>query len=316
MMTGEGGHPGRRESVAERTTVLLAEDDVSSRRIMAHLLERSGYEVRVAQDGREALELIGPDVHVALIDWMMPGVDGVEVCRRLKEVTGGRAYAIMVTAKAEKSDIVHALDAGADDYMTKPVDHAELLARVRAAERVAVREHRLAQAWVQARSEADRDALTGLYTRRVFDEALAELTVKPRSAPVALLMIDLDHFKRINDTHGHRVGDEVLRAAAEAIRSEVRSGTDIAARYGGEEIAVIAPAAEIGGAEELAERIRARVEELRLVAGGTLVAVTVSVGVAALQPHESEHDPARTLVERADARLYEAKGAGRNQVAA
>jgi len=302
--------------VAESTTILLAEDDLSSRRIMTHLLERSGYQVRVAEDGRQALELIGPDVHVALIDWMMPGVNGVEVCRQLKQATGGRAYAIMVTAKAEKSDIVHALDAGADDYMTKPVDHAELLARVRAAERVAVRERRLAQAWVQARSEADSDALTGLYTRRVFDEALAELTAQPRSAPVALLMIDLDHFKRINDTHGHRVGDEVLRAVSDAIRSEVRSGTDIAARYGGEEIAVIAPATEVGGAEELADRIRAHVEELKFVAGGTLVSVTVSAGVAALQPHESEHDPARALVERADAHLYEAKSAGRNQVAA
>jgi len=302
--------------VTDRTTILLAEDDIASRHIMTHLLERNGYEVRVAEDGSQAVQLIGPDIQVALIDWMMPGVDGVEVCGRLKEATGGRAYAIMITAKSEKSDIVHALDAGADDYMTKPVDHAELLARIRAAERVSVRERRLAQACVQARSEADRDALTGLYTRRVFDEALAALTAEPRQAPVAMLMIDLDHFKRINDTHGHCVGDEVLRAVAEVIRAEVRSGTDIAARYGGEEIAVIAPATQTGGAEELAERIRAGVEELGIVAGGTLVTVTVSIGVAALQPYESEHDPGRALVERADARLYEAKDAGRNQVAA
>jgi len=302
--------------VGDGITILLAEDDPVSRRILTHLLERSGYEVRVAEDGSEALELIGPDVAVALIDWMMPGVDGVEVCRRLKAATEGRAYAIMVTAKSEKSDIVHALDEGADDYMPKPIDHAELLARVRAAERVAERERSLARAWVEARSEADRDGLTGLCTRRVFDEALEELTAPPREAPVALLMIDLDHFKRVNDTHGHRVGDEVLRQVAAAVRSEVRSGTDVAARYGGEEIAVIAPGSDLARAERLAERIRERISQLRLLVAGTVLSVTVSAGVAALEPREDGPAPHRQLVEDADGRLYEAKRAGRNRVAA
>jgi two-component system, cell cycle response regulator len=302
--------------VAERISVLLAEDDPVSRRILTHLLRRSGYDVLVAGDGREASELIGPEVQVALIDWMMPGVDGVEVCRRLKAATGGRAYAIMVTAKSEKSDVVHALDEGADDYITKPVDHDELLARVRAGERVATRERELARAWTEARSEADRDALTGLYTRRVFNTALAELTAVPRSGPVALLMIDLDHFKRVNDTHGHQVGDEVLREVAGAILSVVREGSDVAARYGGEEMAVIAAGLDLAVASELAERIRARVAQARVLAGGAVVSVTVSVGVAALGPTDHREDPARSLVEEADRRLYEAKGAGRNTVAA
>jgi two-component system cell cycle response regulator len=240
----------------------------------------------------------------------------VEVCRRLKDATDGRAYVIMVTAKSEKADIVHALDEGADDYMPKPVDHEELLARVRAAERVAERERELARAWVEARSEADRDALTGLYTRRVFDEALGEFAAAPRADPVALLMIDLDHFKRVNDTHGHQTGDEVLRQVAEAIMSQIRGGTDIAARYGGEEIAVIASDTDIVEAERLGERIRRQVSEVRVLADGAVVSVTVSVGVAALEPADDGEAGGRALVEEADARLYEAKRAGRNQVAA
>ncbi len=297
-------------------TILVAEDDPTSRQIMAHLLQRSGHTVLVAEDGSEAVEMIGPQIDIALIDWMMPGVDGVEVCERLKAATDGRAYVIMVTAKSEKSDIVHALDHGADDYMAKPVDHEELLARIRAGKRVAQRERRLARAFVQARSEADRDGLTGLYSRRVFDKALAELTQPPRQEPVALLMIDLDHFKRVNDTHGHRVGDEVLRQVAEQVDSQVRADSDIVARYGGEEIAVIAPDIGPAEAEDLAERIRAEVEQLRMVAGGTVISVTVSLGVAILEPSAEEDDPPRTLIEEADARLYEAKQSGRNCVAA
>ncbi|MBD3292181.1 MAG: diguanylate cyclase [Armatimonadia bacterium] len=302
--------------MVDRTTILLAEDDPVSRRILTHLLQRSGYSVLVAEDGSEALELIGAEVQVALIDWMMPGVDGVEVCRRLKAATDGRAYAIMVTAKSEKSDIVHALDEGADDYMTKPVDHDELLARVRAAERVAQRERALTRAWAEARSEADRDSLTGLCTRRVFDEALEDLTRRPRRSPAALLMIDLDHFKRINDTHGHRVGDVVLRQVAETIRGQVRAERDVVARYGGEEIAVIAPGTGPTGAAELAERIRAQVAELHLLCDGAVVSVTVSVGVAVLEAEARGPDAARRLVEAADAKLYEAKDAGRDRVAA
>ena len=302
--------------MTQRTTVLLAEDDPVSRRIMAHLLQRNDYDVLIAEDGGQALELIGPQVEVALIDWMMPGVDGVEVCRRLKAATGDTAYVIMVTSKAEKADIVHALDEGADDYMTKPVDHAELLARLRAAERVATRERELARAWSEARTEADRDALTGLYTRRVFDEALAELSAPPRGGPLALLMIDLDHFKRINDTHGHQVGDEVLREVAGAVDAAVRSGSDIAARYGGEEIAVLTPGLDLAGAVALAERVRDRVASVRVLAGGGLVSVTVSVGVAVLAADDDVRDVAARLVREADLRLYEAKRAGRDRVAA
>jgi two-component system cell cycle response regulator len=307
---------GRSEHVAPSTTILIAEDDPDFRRILTHLLRRSGYEVLVAEDGPQAIALISPQVQVGLIDWMMPGVDGVEVCRRLKEATEGRAQAIMVTAMAEKSDIVRALDEGADDYITKPVDHAELLARVRAAERASTRERDLAEAWGEARSQADRDTLTGLFTRRVFDEALADLTATARRAPVALLLLDIDHFKRVNDRYGHQAGDQVLREVAQAIGSQMRADRDIAARYGGEEFAVIAPETTLDGACTLAERIRTEIASMRLLVAGVALQVTVSVGVAVLDAGETEGNTAEALIQRADARLYAAKHAGRNRVAA
>jgi len=304
--------------VSDAPTVLIAEDDAAARTIMTRLLTRGGYRVLVAEDGARALELAGPQVDIALIDWMMPGADGVEVCRRLKAATGGRAYVIMVTARGQKADVVHALESGADDYMTKPTDHGELLARVRAGERIAGRERALAHACHEARSEADRDALTGLYSRRCFDRALlAQVQAIGPGAPLALLLFDLDHFKQINDQHGHCAGDEVLRRVAGAIMAQVRAGVDIAARYGGEELAVIAPGTSVPAARRMAERIRRRVAELRVPSGERLLSVTVSAGVAGRR--DAPEDPqaaARALVSEADARLYQAKRTGRDRVAA
>lgn len=300
------------------TRVLIAEDDLASRLTMARLLERNGYAVVIAEDGIQAMAHAASAPDVALIDWMMPGMDGIEVCRRIKQASKGRAYVIMVTARTEKADIVHALETGADDYVTKPVDHDELLARVRAGERIAMRERELAKAADEARSQAERDALTGLFSRRHFDRALDRLVREATAErPLALLMIDLDHFKRINDSCGHQAGDEVLRQVAATVASTTRLRDDIAARYGGEELAVLSPSTCYAAACEMAERIRRRVAELRVPVAGRLLSVTVSIGVAITD--DAGPDPAeqaRRLIEAADARLYRAKHAGRNQVAA
>jgi len=306
--------------MTEQTTVMIVEDDPVSREVVAHLLRRREYQVVETADGREALELLSPEVKIVVAEWMMPNLDGLELCRRLKSPDlAGYRYVIMVTSKAEKEDIVEALEAGADDYIIKPVDHDELLARIRAGERIVQLERALADAWEKAQGEAERDSLTGLYNRRHFDERLAgELRRAERErSRVALLMLDLDHFKHINDTYGHAVGDEVLRHVAQIIAHEVRVGTDVPARYGGEEFAVIAPGTNLLGAESLAERIRTRVAELRVPAGDQLVSVTLSVGVAVFDPRATTRDePVRALVEAADQRLYQAKHAGRNRVAA
>ncbi len=321
--------------MTEQTTVMIVEDDPVSREVVAHLLRRREYQVIEAADGREALELLSPEVKIVVADWMMPNLDGLELCRRLKSPDlAGYRYVIMVTSKAEKEDIVEALEAGADDYVIKPVDHDELLARIRAGERIVQLERSLADAWEKAQGEAERDGLTGLYNRRHFDERLAgELRRAERErSRVALLMLDLDHFKHINDTYGHAAGDEVLRHVAKIIAHEVRVGTDVPARYGGEEFAVIAPEkgpiggeefaviapdTNLFGAESLAERIRTRIAGLRVPVGDQLVSVTVSVGVAVFDPRATTRDePTRALVEAADQRLYQAKQGGRNRVAA
>lgn len=304
--------------MSDAPTVLIAEDDAAARAITTRLLTRSGYRVLVAEDGARALALADRAVDIALIDWMMPGADGIEVCRRLKAATGGRAYVIMVTARGQKADVVHALESGADDYMIKPTDHGELLARIRAGERIAERERALAHACREARDEADRDGLTGLYSRRCFDRALlAQVQAIGPGAPLALLLLDLDHFKQINDRHGHAAGDEVLRRVAGAIAGQVRAGVDVAARYGGEELAVIAPRTSLAAACRMAERMRRSVAELRVPSGECLLSVTVSAGVASQRDApENAETAARALVGAADLRLYQAKRAGRNRVAA
>lgn len=306
--------------VSRPATVLVAEDDARSRQTMVRLLERSGFGVVVAEDGAEALRLLSPEVQVALLDWMMPEVDGLSLCRLIKSSPEtASVYVIMVTSRTEKSDLVAALDAGADDYMTKPVDHTELLARVRAGERIAQRERLLSTACEQERGRADRDALTGLYNRSYFDAALAREVAAAiaRGGPLALLMLDLDKFKLVNDRYGHQVGDEVLRAVGRVLREQVRRGADIAARFGGEELAVIAPGTNLLCAMRLGERIRRQVALLRIPVGDTLISVTVSVGLAALNDRAARsEDPVSTLIEEADMRLYQAKHAGRNCVAA
>jgi len=306
--------------VNSETTVMVVEDDPISRDIVTHLLTRRGYRVVAVDEAAQALELISPEIGVVVLDWMMPELDGLEICRRLKsDGLPGYHYVIMMTAKTEKDDIVQALEAGADDYMKKPVDHDELLARIKAGERIVRMERSLSDAYEVARDEAHRDQLTGLFNRRYFDEALAETVRRARRqcTSVALLMMDLDRFKEINDRHGHTVGDEVLRQVAKVVAQEARAGKDMPARYGGDEVAVIAPDTNMLGAESLAERIRTRVAELRVPAGDALVPVTFSVGVAVFDGRApGPEGAARTLLEAADQRLYQAKHAGRNRVAA
>lgn len=304
--------------MARRTTVLILEGDPVAREIMADLLRRDGYRVLVTGNRPQALGAIHPGVDVALIDWMLFGAAGEDVCRRVKEVTEGVAYAIMITARAAQSEIVRAFDSGADDYLTKPINHHELMARVRAGERTARRGRELAAACEEAQSAAERDGLTGLMNRRSFDRELRQrLRELPAGESLALLMIDLDRFKRINDSFGHQAGDEVLRRVATIISGQAREGIDVVARYGGEELAVIAPGASFDYALEVAHRIRRRIEQARTVVEDELISVTASIGVALLEgPIEDVEEAARSLIEQADTRLYRAKRAGRNRVAA
>ncbi|MHC4938360.1 MAG: diguanylate cyclase [Planctomycetota bacterium] len=239
--------------------VLVAEDDRFYRRILEKRLQTAGHEVIVTADGAEAWQIIAEQPPaLLLIDWMMPKMDGYELCRQVKDVTHLQSvYCVLLTAKDRVEDKVTALDGGADDYLVKPCEEKELLARVRTGLRVSRLYHRLEEA-------SRRDGLTGLYNRRSFDERLFEEIARSQryNTPLSLIMIDMDHFKAVNDNFGHVVGDEVLVEVAKRIDVRVRAG-EVAVRFGGDEFAIILPNTSVEGAEVLArdvEQLIARVD--------------------------------------------------------
>jgi two-component system cell cycle response regulator len=296
--------------------ILLAEDSGMIRLLLHRVLTNEGYEVVFAENGEEALRVLqSPEPPpIALLDWMMPGIDGLEVCRRVRaEGREPYVYIILLTGKDLREDLVRGLAAGADDYLTKPFDNAELQARIRAGRRIVDQQGELIAAREALREQATTDALTAIANRRTLLEALTrELERSSRlEVPCALLFVDLDHFKRVNDVHGHGGGDVVLREAAAAMRDILRP-YDVIGRYGGEEFAIVLPGCDATGAAIAAERVREAVASMRVVLGGKKVPVTCSVGVAvATTGAEPDRD---ALLAAADRAMYQAKGAGRNRV--
>jgi diguanylate cyclase (GGDEF)-like protein len=296
--------------------VLIADDEPVSRRLLASSLERWGYEVVVAADGLEALELLQlPDApNLVVLDWLMPGMDGVELCREIRrQKEEPYTYIILLTAKRTQADIVEGLENGADDYLTKPFHAQELKVRLQTGKRILCLMEQLLQARAALRELAMHDGLTDLWNRAAILESLdAELDrARRQGASLGLVMFDLDHFKAINDTYGHLAGDEVLRAAAKAIRDTLRP-YDSVGRYGGEEFLLILPGCDERNAVCHAERLRLVLSELHVPATRDEIRVTASFGVAVAGPG-AEAD-ASGLIQAADSALYRAKRAGRNRV--
>ena len=292
--------------------VLIAEDDAVSRRILEVFLDKLGYEVVVARDGTEALEMLqNPGApRVAILDWMMPGTDGLEVCRQLRQ-RGPESYVyiLLVTAKAQEQDIVEGLESGADDYLTKPYNIHGLKARLRAGFRIVELQAQLIEARDNFQFQATHDSLTGLWNRQGILERLdTELARAGRDkTSVGIMMADLDHFKRINDTYGHLAGDSVLREVASRMRSGIRA-YDHVGRYGGEEFLGVLPGCAEAGALRQAERLRACFNESPIVTSETPLQVTLSLGVACAGLGQDKRD----LLLAADEALYRAKRNGRD----
>lgn len=284
--------------------ILIIDDSPAIHALLRARLKDEPVALFSANSGEEGLSMAAaqtPDL--ILLDVEMPAPDGFEVCRRLKlDSNLAQIPVIFLTGAASSEEKIRGLELGAVDYITKPFDPAELRARVRAALRTKFFMDLLAQ-------KAQIDALTGLWNRNYFEQRFeAELSLSRRSGrPLALLMLDLDHFKQINDQYGHPMGDEVLRRMGLLLSEGVRM-EDIVCRYGGEEFTIITPNVA-AGAVELAERLRASVENMRLSFGGQDVRITVSIGVAS-----AIESADRSLLEQADAALYRAKQAGRNRV--
>jgi diguanylate cyclase (GGDEF)-like protein len=298
--------------------VLVAEDNPVFQSMLLSMLTKWGYAVTMAYDGNEAWRLLQPEnaPRLAILDWMMPGIDGVELCRRVRAASREPyQYILLLTARTDSDDLVQGMEAGADDYITKPFNAHELRVRLRAGRRILDLQEELLAAREALRDQATHDGLTGLLNRTAILEILqveAERAVRERR-PLALLLLDLDRFKLVNDTHGHLAGDAVLREASRRMKQVCRR-YDAIGRYGGEEFLAVLPGSGPEASQAQAERLRATMASMPFDADGVTLPVTCSIGVAWREHPALSH--LDDFMREADEALYAAKHNGRNRVAA
>jgi diguanylate cyclase (GGDEF)-like protein len=295
--------------------ILLADDEPIARTMLEHWLAGWGYDVTLARDGESALQALkdDPELRLLVVDWVMPKKDGIEVCKAIR--SGPQepyVYIVLLTAKDDKSDIIAGLDAGADDYLVKPCNPLELKVRLRAGRRVIELQEQLVRARESLRFEAMHDSLTGLLNRGAVLEQLNKELVRAarRGSPVAVLMGDLDHFKSINDTHGHPAGDAVLRETARRMNAGVRA-YDSVGRLGGEEFIAVLPECDAKTGLSVAQRLCRSLADSPTQYGGVGIKQSISIGVAATD--QLGNARADELMRAADAALYRAKHAGRSR---
>lgn len=305
---------GRRHSARHCRRVLVADGDAAGRSSLRQMLREWGFEVVTAKNGEEALSILEqerpPDL--AILRQMLPGIDGLEVSRRASEIASENApYVFLLAREGGKQEIVRALEAGAQECLAAPVEEQELRARLLAAERILMRRDRLIRSRDEFRRQATKDALTGVWNRRGIVEILErEMKRGERfERPTGILLMDLDHFKSVNDTHGHLSGDLVLQEASRRLSRMLRAYDSIG-RYGGEEFLIVAPGTEEKELCELAERLRTGVECEPVRAGRAEIHITLSIGAAI--PPPGDQRPSHAIA-AADGALYKAKKTGRNR---
>jgi len=298
-------------------TIAIVDDDAAIRRLVRMYLRRAGFDVLECTTGDEArTALTTQRWDLAILDRRLPDMDGLALAQELKAKTDLRTrYVIMLTGDDEQEDKVEGLELGADDYITKPFQYPELLARIRAGKRIVDLQTELLETNKRLELLSITDGLTKLHNHRFFQDELARAFEESQryQRPLSLAMIDIDFFKKFNDTYGHAIGDDVLKFAAKLYKSSVRS-TDLVARYGGEEFAVMMPETALDDGIAFAEKIRHMVESSPMETQIGALQVTISIGVASV-PHSRIHS-AKELIVAADKALYRAKKNGRNQVQA
>ncbi|MBV9771993.1 MAG: diguanylate cyclase [Bryobacterales bacterium] len=295
--------------------ILIADDSIVSRRLLEATLRKWGYEVMVACDGAEAMKLLErPDAPgLIILDWMMPGVTGLEVCRRIRQRDSEPyTYILLLTSKSQKEDLIEGMEAGADDYITKPFDQNELQVRLRAGTRLMELQSQLLSAREALREQAERDFLTSLWNRSsILNQLGRELARSMReSQPLGVVVVDLDHFKQINDTLGHFGGDAVLREASRRLRSGIRQ-YDSVGRYGGEEFLILLPSCDEASCYAQADRLRKQLAQTPISVNDVPYRVTASFGVTTALPGQCCTQEG--LIRKADEALYVAKRSGRNR---
>ncbi|MBO6939531.1 MAG: diguanylate cyclase [Deltaproteobacteria bacterium] len=305
------------ESVAVRPPgrVLVVEDDRVTREFVAGLLRGAGFEVQTLETGSPAVDMArSGKVDLVLLDVVMPGVSGIDVCRMIKSVTGDAFVpVILVTAKSDTASRVEGLRIGADDYVCKPFDERELLARVEGMLRIKQMHDEVTTAKARLQELAVRDDLTGLFNFRYLHTRLHEEFKRAERyrEPLACAMVDVDGFKSFNDQYGHEVGDIVIKGVAERLTAALRE-IDVVARYGGDEFLIILPSTHFSGALTVADRTWRSLGDEPFEVNGRELHVTCSIGVA-LYPSRDVGSKDE-LLRAADAALYQAKDDGRNRI--
>jgi two-component system cell cycle response regulator len=293
--------------------VLVADDSDMYRKMLQTLLEEWGYEVVLAADGHEAQAILDSNdaPPLAIVNCLMPGLGGLELCEQIRARKQGYVYTILLSAADQESDVLKGFELGADDYLCKPFKESALKARIKVGERIICGQEALVKENQALRVEASHDSLLRLWNRRaIFALLNTELSRAKRSnTPLSVFFIDLDFFKLVNDNHGHMVGDDVLLSVAEKVSGAVRE-YDHVGRCGGEEFLVVLPNCAVEAAREVAERVRQHVGDEPIVIATTQLRITVSIGLSQWHAGQELSD----LIRQADVALYRAKQSGRNRV--
>lgn len=312
-LAGPVSSTGQAALPAPPLRMVIADDSAVSRALMQRLLGKFGFTPQIAADGLSAWNMLqAADVPtIAILDWMMPGMEGIDICRKIRETSHQHyTYTMLLTGKTEQNDVIKGLQAGADDYMTKPFDAEEFQARLMVAQRIISFQEELFAAREVLRKQATHDYLTQLQNRGSIMETLEQELSRSRrtGGAFSVIIADVDHFKQINDTFGHLTGDDVLFEVANRIKTCMRS-YDSVGRYGGEEFLLVVPGCDQSQAFQVAEKIRKAVSENPIHLSHAEKTITISLGVCA---RTSETTP-EEMITAADAALYCAKRSGRNR---
>ena len=298
--------------------ILIVEDDIISRKILKKILIAQGHEVVVAENGKEALSTLSKRFFpIVITDWMMPQMNGLELCREIRGIDfPGYVYIMILTSLDSQKDIITGLQAGADDYLIKPVNEPELAARLNTGKRILELERSLRLANEEIRVLSVTDSLTKVFNRAYINENLpVEIKRSSRyGRPLSIILCDLDHFKKVNDTYGHHAGDTVLIHFAQQLKSLTREHIDWPARYGGEEFLLVMPETSVMNAAGAAERLRKSIEQSPVATERGEISITASFGVAGFDAPPTLQLSAEAFISQADNFLYQAKNEGRNRV--